>query len=196
VEILCFVVGTLRTNCYVVVSEKKNAFIVDPGDEAAAIRGRCGRKQIRPCFIVNTHGHIDHIKADAELALPVYVHAADSAMLRDPAQNPMTAFFGSFAPVSPSRELVEGDRIELDELAFEVWHTPGHTPGGICLSGHGVLFSGDTLFYDGIGRTDFPGASPKEMQASLRRLAAAGDDVVVYPGHGPKTTIGREFHGH
>ncbi len=192
-EILRLVVGVLATNCYIVVSGKKNAFIIDPGDDAATIRDACAQRGIRPGFVVNTHGHIDHIKANSALKLPVAVHAADGKMISNPKKNLMTAFFGTFEGVQPDRELKEGDRFELDELTFDVWHTPGHSPGGICLVGHGVVFSGDTLFCDGVGRTDIPGGSAVKLQASLRRLGSLPDDTVVYPGHGPKTTIGREF---
>ena len=192
-EILRFVVGQLATNCYIVVSKKKNAFIIDPGDDAAVIRKACATRRIRPRFIVNTHGHIDHIKANSALKLPVGVHAADSGMVSDPGQNLMTSFFGTFEGVKPDMDLKEGDRLKLDGLTFEIWHTPGHSPGGICLVGHGVVFSGDTLFCDGVGRTDFPGASPAKLQESLRRLSGLDDATVVYPGHGPQTTIAREF---
>jgi hydroxyacylglutathione hydrolase len=153
------IVGSLQTNCYIVVSEKNNAFIIDPGDDAPKISSVIKKNGWKPAFIVNTHGHIDHIKADAALRLPVYAHADDKDMVSDPGKNNMSFFFGSFDPVVPSRLLQEGDEILLDELSFRVIHTPGHTAGGICLLGHGVMFSGDTLFRDGIGRTDFPGAS-------------------------------------
>jgi glyoxylase-like metal-dependent hydrolase (beta-lactamase superfamily II) len=115
-------------------------------------------------------------------------------MISDPKKNLMTAFYGTFQPVIPARLLDDGDEVVCDELSFKVIHTPGHTPGGICLFGHGVLFSGDTLFRDGIGRTDFPGASALQMETSLKELSKLPVDTVVYPGHGPTTTIGREFH--
>jgi len=192
-QVLRFVVGRLATNCYIVVSKEKNAFIIDPGDDAAVIRNAYAARKIHPRFIVNTHGHIDHIKANSALKLPVAVHAADSRMVSDPRKNLMTSFFGTFEGVKPEIDLKGGDRLELDELCFEVWHTPGHSPGGICLVGHGVVFTGDTLFCDGVGRTDFPGASAAKLQESLQRLAGLHDATVVYPGHGPQTTIGREF---
>jgi len=192
-EIRRLVVGQIATNCYIVASKEKNAFIIDPGDDAAVIRKACATRKIRPRFIVNTHGHIDHIKANAALKLPVAVHEADSEMISRPEKNPMESFFGTFERVAPDRLLKEGDRLELDELVFEVWHTAGHSPGGICLVGHGVVFCGDTLFCNGVGRTDFPGASAEKLEESLRRLATLDDATVVYPGHGPKTTIGREL---
>jgi len=187
------VVGSLATNCYIVISKEKNAFIVDPGDEPGVIREACRAQGVQPQFIVNTHSHFDHIKANAGLGLPVAVHVKGSAVVSDPSRSPLSVMYGTFEGVAPKRQLKEGDLVGCDELKFEVWHTPGHSPGGICLVGHGVCLAGDTLFCDGIGRTDLPDSSFTEMQESLRRLAGLADDVIVYPGHGPQTTIGREF---
>ena len=189
------IVGSLQTNCYIVASEKKRAFVIDPGDDAAKITQCLKKNGLTPVFIVNTHGHIDHIKANASLKLPVFAHAADAEMISNPNKNNMTFFFGGFDPVMPERLLKEGDAVELDELSFRVIHTPGHTRGGMCLLGQGVLFSGDTLFRDGIGRTDFPGASEAAMQDSLKILSKLDGATVVYPGHGPDTTIARELQG-
>ena len=105
----------------------------------------------------------------------------------------MTVFFGTFEPVVPERLLRDGDDVTLDELTFSVIHTPGHTRGSVCLLGHGVLFSGDTLFRNGVGRTDYPGASARKIEESLERLAGLAAETIVYPGHGPQTTIGREL---
>jgi glyoxylase-like metal-dependent hydrolase (beta-lactamase superfamily II) len=187
------VVGALATNCYIVVSDRGHGFIIDPGDDAEKIKEFIAEKNIKISFIVNTHGHIDHIKADAALGYPVYVHKNDEDMIVDPAKNLMTAFFGDFDPVEPARLLKEDDVISCDGMNFKVIHTPGHTPGCICLLSGDILFSGDTLFKHGIGRTDFPGASGKQMQASLQKLALLDDRVVVYPGHGHETSIGAEF---
>ncbi|HAJ56945.1 MAG TPA: MBL fold metallo-hydrolase [Candidatus Omnitrophica bacterium] len=187
------IVGTLATNCYVVASEKKGAFIIDPGDDAPKIREVLSAQKLEPRFIVNTHGHIDHIKANAELGLPVYVHESEEEMIACPEKNIMTTFFGTFSPVRPARLLKDADELELDELTFKVLHTPGHTRGCICLLGGGVLFSGDTLFRDGVGRTDLPGASHELLLLSLEKLSGLNKDMRVYPGHGPETTIGREL---
>ncbi len=194
-KIFSLPVGTLQTNCYVVASQKGRAFIIDPGDEAAKIRALIEKNGLQPQFIVNTHGHIDHIKADTALGLAVYIHEDDKTMVSGPENNYMAVFFGSFDSVKPSRLLKDGDMVELDELSFRVIHTPGHTAGGICLYGHGVLFSGDTLFKGGIGRTDIPGSDPAQMQASLKRLSQIDGQTIVYPGHGAETTVGRELQG-
>ena len=188
-------VGSLQTNCYIVASAENNALIVDPGDDAAKITQCLKKYSLTPKCIVNTHGHIDHIRANASLKLPVFAHEADREMISDPKKNNMSFFFGSFDPVEPSRLLKDGEVLELDELRFRVIHTPGHTAGGICLLGHGVLFSGDTLFKDGIGRTDFPGASGAAMQVSLKKLFKLDGATAVYPGHGPQTTIEEERKG-
>jgi len=186
------VVGELQTNCYIVASSKDNAFIIDPGDDAEEIRDVLKEHKLKATFIVNTHGHIDHVKANADLKLPLYIHEKEKDMVADPKKNPMAFFFGTFTAVKPERLLKDGDRVALDELSFEVIYTPGHTNGGICLLGEGVLFSGDTLFYGGVGRTDFPGASHAELLKSLKKLSQLKENIRVYPGHGPDTTIGRE----
>ncbi len=192
-QIHTIVVGELSTNCYIVVSKEKKALIIDPGDEAPVLREFLDRHGIQAVFVVNTHGHIDHIKADAALGLPVWIHEKDASSVISPEDNLMASFFGTFDPVRPARLLVDQDKVELEELSFTVIHTPGHTPGGICLSGEGVLFSGDTLFCNGVGRTDFPGASAAELRRSLEKLACLEPVTAVYPGHGPATTIGREL---
>lgn len=194
-KITTLIVGPIQSNCYIVAGGKGRAFIIDAGDEADLIRKSLKKDDLEAQFIVNTHGHIDHIKADKAMGLPVYIHAEDAEMISDPAKNNSTIILGTFEPVIAERRLRDGDHILLDELDFEVIHTPGHTPGCICLYGHGCLFSGDTLFRSGIGRTDLPGSSGEQMEDSLKRLSGLPPQTVVYSGHGPKTTIGREF-GH
>ncbi len=187
------VVGSLDTNCYIVASKENGAIIIDPGDEPEVISEVLSSHNLSPKIIIDTHGHIDHIKADAALKLPVYVHEQDWQMVSDPDRNLMTTFFGSFEPVQPARLLKDADIIELDELKIRVIHTPGHTMGCICLSVENVLFSGDTLFRDGVGRTDFPGSSHALLLESLKKISLLSSDTVVYPGHGPDTTVGREL---
>jgi hydroxyacylglutathione hydrolase len=183
------VVGSLSTNCYIVATDQKNAFVIDPGDDADRILAVIKKHGLSARFIVDTHGHYDHIRANAALRLPVYAYETEAEMISDPKKNLSASIFGSFEPVSVERRLKSGDSVALDELTFRVIHTPGHTMGSLCLFGHGVLFSGDTLFKNGIGRTDFPGASADAMERSLKELARLEPETIVYPGHGPRTTI-------
>lgn len=192
-EIKRIIVGSLETNCYIVSSKGKDAFIIDPGDDADTIKKIISEQKLKIHFIINTHSHIDHIKADSELGFPVYIHKLDAAALEDPEANFSTYIFGKFNVCKPARVLYDGDIIRLDDLAIEVLHTPGHTPGGICLKIDGVVFTGDTLFRGGIGRTDLPDGSQEEIISSIKnRLLCLDDKVKIYPGHGEPSTIGRE----
>jgi len=200
----CLAVGPFATNCYIVGSEEtKQGIIIDPGDDAAAILGRVADLGLDIKMLVLTHGHIDHVGAlkavkeatDAEMA----IHADDAKSLRG-LRGVLQSIIvpGLFYPLPPPPErlLRDGDSLDVGGLHFEVLHTPGHTPGGICLLGEGVVFSGDTLFNYGIGRTDLPGGSYHRLVESIRsRLLTLPDDTVVYPGHGPETTIGAERAG-
>jgi hydroxyacylglutathione hydrolase len=200
----CLAVGPFATNCYIVGSEEtKQGIIIDPGDDAAAILGRVADLGLDIKMLVLTHGHIDHVGAlkavkeatGAEMA----IHADDAKSLRG-LRGVLQSIIvpGLFYPLPPPPErlLRDGDSLDVGGLHFEVLHTPGHTPGGICLLGEGVVFSGDTLFNYGIGRTDLPGGSYHRLVESIRsRLLALPDDTVVYPGHGPETTIGAERAG-
>jgi hydroxyacylglutathione hydrolase len=200
----CLAVGPFATNCYIVGSEEsKQGIIIDPGDDAAAILGRVADLGLDIKMLVLTHGHIDHVGAlkavkeatGAEMA----IHADDAKSLRG-LRGVLQSIIvpGLFYPLPPPPErlLRDGDSLDVGGLHFEVLHTPGHTPGGICLLGEGVVFSGDTLFNYGIGRTDLPGGSYHRLVESIRsRLLALPDNTVVYPGHGPETTIGAERAG-
>ncbi len=194
------VVGPFASNCYIVGSElTKEGMVIDPGDEAEQILKGIKDSQIDIKLIVLTHGHIDHIGALKEVkeatGAEVYVHTDDAPVLQK--QHVSTAF-GSFyqTPVAANRLLKGGESIDIGDLHFLVLHTPGHTLGGICLLGHGVVFTGDTLFNYGVGRTDLPGGSYSELMNSLHtKLMILPDDTVVYPGHGPETTIDAERRG-
>jgi glyoxylase-like metal-dependent hydrolase (beta-lactamase superfamily II) len=198
-----FTVGPFASNCYIVGSESsKRGIIIDPGAEAKLILKNVNDLGLTISLIVVTHMHFDHVgaltpvkegtgakfalhEAETEAGLGVF-----SRMLSS-----MTG--GSFSQLpKPDRLLKEGDTIDIDDLSFTVLHTPGHSPGGISLYGNGVLFSGDTLFNYGIGRTDFPGCSYVQIMHSIRnKLMILPDDTIVYPGHGPATTIGEEKRG-
>jgi hydroxyacylglutathione hydrolase len=193
------VVGPFASNCYIVGSESsKEGMIIDPGADAGKILAGVRDLGLDIKTILITHGHIDHVSALKEVkeatGAETLIHADDARALQDGRQAMM---LGASYPVSPpDRLLKDGDSVDVGELHFTVLHTPGHSPGGICLAGEGVVFSGDTLFNFGIGRYDFPGSSGTQLMESIRtKLMTLPDDTAVYPGHGPDTTIGTERRG-
>ncbi len=193
------VVGSLESNCYLVADEEsKEAIIIDPGAEGEKIRRLIEKGELVPAYIVNTHGHIDHIGANGYLKeklgdIRISIHPADAQMLIDPLQN-LSSFAGQSNP-SPAADLMLEDsyEIKLGKLSLKVVHSPGHTPGGICLVTEGKVFTGDTLFAGSVGRTDLPGGSMDSLQRAIReKLLTLPDETIIYPGHGPHSTIGRE----
>lgn len=193
-EINSITVGELQVNCYILSSSKtKNAIIIDPGDDYPKIKSFLAKHKLSPKFIVHTHGHIDHIQADDEFHLTVYAHTLDVELLKDPDKNLSHFLSFPFKVNSPIKSLEDAEFISLDDISLEVIHTPGHTPGGICLRAENVVFTGDTLFAGSIGRTDFPGASNQQLIKSIKdRLFILADETLVYPGHGPSSSIGEE----
>ncbi len=197
-----FEVGPLASNCYIVGSEStKEGMIIDPGDEAEEILKSIKDLKLDIKLIVVTHGHLDHIGALKEVqeatGAEVAIHSLDAKPLQGQYQS-LGAMFGlSYpAPSPPDRLIKDGDSLDIGDLHFAVLHTPGHSPGGICQSGQGVVFTGDTLFNQGIGRTDLPGGDYDQLMNSIHtRLLTLPDNTVVYPGHGPETTIGAERQG-
>ncbi len=191
------VVGPLASNCYIVGDEStKEGAIIDPADEAENILRSVEELGLTIRSIILTHGHPDHFAALKEVkeatGAEIMVHTDDAEYHR---QSTLALAFGLYCPTPPPPDklLNDGDSIDIDDLHFKVIHTPGHSPGGICLLGHGVLFSGDTLFNYGIGRFDLPGGDYAQLLNSLQsRLMALLDETIVYPGHGPQTTIGTE----
>lgn len=188
------VVGSLETNCYIAWDETtKEAFIIDPGADYKEIKKPIDREGLKPTAVIDTHGHGDHIIANGEFGLPVWIHRLDADFLGDPSKN-LSDEFGLMFRTSPAKRLLEhGDVLSLGKYKLEVIHTPGHTPGSICLKGKDVIFTGDTLFREGIGRTDFSYGSEKDIKRYIKeRLFTLDDKYAVYPGHGPGTTIGHE----
>jgi len=194
------VLGSFATNCYIVGSSStKQGMIIDPGAEAETILATLQQTGLSISLIVITHAHIDHVGAirtvQAKTHAQFALHEAEKGFLLTAPMRVLTSL--SLSPVKspprPDRLLKDGDHIDVGDLHFEVLYTPGHSSGGISLSGHGVVFSGDTLFNFGIGRTDFPGCSHERLMQSIReKLMVLPDETVVYPGHGPLTTIGDE----
>lgn len=192
------VVGSLEVNCYILASEAgAQAIIIDPGDEDNKIKKVLDKHKLKPAFIINTHAHFDHIGGDDKFDIPVYVHEDDLSLLKDSRLNLSGIFNFSYEIKNKIVNLKDRQAIELEKIKLEVIHTPGHTPGGICLLLHrplnNILFSGDTLFCQGIGRTDFPGASEDLLVKSIKeKLFKLADETIIYPGHGPSSTIGGE----
>jgi len=190
--------GLFQTNCYIVgCPETRQAMVLDPGGEVAPVLARVEVLGVQVALVANTHGHYDHIVGNAELVratgAPLAIHELDAPLLYAP-QYDVSVLLGLRRQRSqPTRLLRGGDIVEVGTLSFQVLHTPGHTPGGICLLGHGVLFSGDTLFHLGVGRTDLPGGDMETLVRSLEEVVLPLEEkLVVYPGHGPHTTIGYE----
>ena len=187
-------VGPLAANCYIVSSLKtKEACLIDPGGEPERIKKVLDKNGLVLNFIINTHGHGDHILANGNFNVPIFIHELDGAYLGDPEKNLSGMFGFSFTSPAAAGLLKDGGRIGLGDLEFEVIHTPGHTPGSISLKLGDAVFTGDTLFASGIGRTDLPGGNEKDIFRSIKeRLLALDDGTEVYPGHGPVSTIGEE----
>ena len=187
-------VGPVAANCYIFgCANTKEAVVIDPGAEDNLIKQQISALGLTAICVINTHGHGDHIGANSKMGLPVFIHAADAQCLTNPLKN-MSVMLG--VPISSppaSRLLEDGDKINVGDLILEVMHTPGHTPGSICLRCDEIVFTGDTLFAEGVGRTDLPGGSGFKLIKSIReKLFILSEETKVYPGHGPATTIGHE----
>ncbi|MFC1905804.1 MBL fold metallo-hydrolase [Chloroflexota bacterium] len=198
--IKAIVVGMYGTNCYVVGSEAtKLGMIVDPGAEPKNILDTIHGLGLSIEWIVVTHSHIDHIGALSAVkgatGAKVAMHEdAGSGLGQALAHTLGGVLSGSInKPVKPDKLLKDGDVLNIGDLNFTVLYTPGHSHGGISLVGHGVVFSGDTLFNLGIGRTDLPGGNYRQLLESIRsKLMTLPDETIVFSGHGPETTIGDE----
>jgi glyoxylase-like metal-dependent hydrolase (beta-lactamase superfamily II) len=192
------IVGQLEVNCYIVTDgQSPDALIIDPGDDHERIAEYIDRHGLKPTAIVLTHAHYDHVCATGDLhkiyGIPIIMHEDEKATYE--ATKKLCISWG-FSPddFPPDFQTVrEGDKIAAGSLLLEVIHTPGHTPGCICLYGSGTLFTGDTLFKGSIGRTDLPGGNTNKLMVSLKKLIALPPDTRVLCGHGEETTIGREL---
>ena len=190
-------VGPIQANCFILGCEQTHeAVVIDPGDEADRILAGLQKKNLQVKAIINTHGHFDHVGANKALkektGAPIMIHRGDAPMLAHLSAS--ARVWGMRAEDAPADKFLEdGDKVSFGQITLEVIHTPGHSPGGISLYTPKTLFVGDTLFAGSIGRTDFPGGDYDQLISVVRnRLFVLEDDVRVFPGHGPDTTIGNE----
>ncbi len=187
--------NSFETNCWLIGSDgTEDAVVVDPGFAPVAVRRMLELEGRRPVAVLATHGHFDHIGSAAEFCgddLPFYIHEGDVLALSDP-----PAWGAGLetppVPVKDVRTLSDGDVLTFAGFRIEAMHTPGHTPGSVVYRTDGWVLSGDLVFAGSIGRSDFPNSSPPDMERSLRRFLDLPDPTEVYPGHGPRTTVGRE----
>lgn len=194
-------VGDLFTNCYVVGCERTAlAAVIDPGDEAERILAVAQAAGWTVTHILLTHAHFDHMAAASDLVqatgAPLFIHPDEQSLLVAAAGATLFGFPTPDVPATVSY-LADGQEIAIGDVILRVIHAPGHSPGGVCFyaAAEGVVFDGDVLFADGIGRTDLPGGQYATLVRSIERLLSLPDETAVYPGHGPATTIGRERSG-
>jgi hydroxyacylglutathione hydrolase len=196
-----FEVGTFSVFAYLLAGEPgKDGFVIDPAADIDKIIAYADQQKITIKYIVNTHAHVDHVMGNGEMkrktGAKIIIHEEDAPLLTHIPRS-MLAMFGG-RPSPPADQIVrEGDLIRAGDLTLKVLHTPGHTPGGMCLHSNNVVFTGDTLFVGSVGRTDLPGSSwPVMLQSIKTKLLTLPDETIVYPGHhygsSPASTIKNE----
>lgn len=198
IDIKTLVVGPLDVNCYIVWDkETGDGVVVDPGGHADMIAEEVKSLGVKTAYIIDTHGHFDHVGGNGELAellsVKVAIHAEDTHMIEG--ASAQSAFYGHPIEDLPAPEVTLADSIDAGSLAIKVLHTPGHTPGGVCLyvEAAGILITGDTLFAGSIGRSDLPGGDHETLLASIKKeILPLPDDVRVFPGHGGSSTVSEE----
>ena len=195
----CLAVGPLEANCYIITdTDSGEALVIDPGDDYAKIQQSVSKAGASVKYVVNTHGHVDHTGANSKFDAPVLIHSEDAFFIENVFPEYADYVSELPVPVTPGRLISDGDVIQAGAISLEVIHTPGHSPGGICLlwrrDGEAdVVFAGDTIFQSSVGRSDLPGGSHDRLIASIReKILVLPDDTVLYTGHGPSTTVGAE----
>lgn len=192
--------GQFVENCYFVIDDASRACaIIDPGEEAGLIVHKLAAEGVQAVGIWLTHAHIDHVlgvpRLKANTRAPVYVHPADRVLYEHVREQALAFGMRAEALPEPDRALAHGDVLTVGGLEFRVRHAPGHSPGSVVFEGQGVVFTGDVLFQGSIGRTDLPGGDQETLIRSIEReLLTLPDSTIVYSGHGPETTVGRERH--
>jgi len=192
------VIGPLQVNCFVVYDEESHdAIVVDPGDEAEKIIGPIEDRKLKVSRIICTHGHFDHIGAVTKLkektGAVVMLHKGDLDIYMQADKQGALWGFHIEQPPAPDMFLAEGDEVAVGRFSLKVLHTPGHSPGGICLYGEGVILTGDTIFAGSVGRTDFPGGSLTDLKRSFARIIALPPETMIFSGHGPLTAVKNEI---
>ena len=198
-RIFKFIVGAMGTNSYILLDEQtKEAALIDPGDEPERLLSALSSKGASLSYIILTHGHFDHImalgKIKAEIDAPILIHRDDAVMLNNRALSLLDRFGDPDTCVPRADRLLnDGEIIALGGSEIKVIHTPGHTPGSICLLVGDEIISGDTLFRESIGRYDFPGGDYETIMVSLKKIRSLGIKGKIYPGHGMSTTLEHEL---
>ena len=190
-------VGAFQENSYLVVDdESRHAVIVDPGGEGERLVAEIEQSRASLDAIWITHAHVDHVGAIASVKerwdVPVYLHPLDRRLYEAAGRQAEVYGLPFEEPPTPDRDFVDGQTLELGNVQMSVMHAPGHSPGHVVIHGNGIALVGDCLFAGSIGRTDLPMSNPQQLADSLKKIAALPAGTVVYPGHGPETTIGEE----
>jgi hydroxyacylglutathione hydrolase len=201
VQVITIQVGPIAANCYLLIDEETNkCLIFDPGDEYQKIHGIISSMHLIPESIVLTHGHWDHIGAVEELrntySIPLYIHQDEAELLSDPFLNGAALFENEILIKTPEKFLKDSELIIFDTNEIKVLHTPGHSPGScsfLCVRDK-FLIVGDLIFMDSVGRADLPGGNWRVLLNSIKtKILPLSEDIIIYSGHGPSTTIGREL---